>query len=148
MSVRTKTIRQLTTPVWLLFIRFEQARGTGGVPKTWVPFFDTSSVEQLVGSAVQSMRKGSLNYHGRDLMPGTDDEYRLHNIDGGVIEKAEDIRWEDMPDGSQRAEVVLTWRIPNEEPIPGRAVLDGTQDGRKSKILGAPEAPRGTEEAT
>lgn len=51
--------------------------------------------------------------HGRDLLPGSDDEYQLHHIDGGQIEKVEDIRWE-MVDGQNRAELVLTWQNPAE----------------------------------
>lgn len=108
----------------LLFVRFEQGRGTRGVPKTWVPYMPGSvddpaakpEMATLVRMAVQQLRAyccDGVQGHGRDLMPGRDDEYALHAADGGLIEKAEDIRWE-VVGGHNRAEVVLTWRNPAE----------------------------------
>jgi hypothetical protein len=104
----------------LLFVRFEQARGATGVPKTWVPYLvghprdpqATPEVRTLVRMAVCQLRAQCADVkqgHGRDLMPGSgDDGYSLHNIDGGKIEKVEDITWQTI-DGVLRAELVLVW---------------------------------------
>lgn len=107
---------------WLLLVRFEQGRGDTGVPKTWVPYFvghpknasAKPSVATLVRKAVQLFRAACADPaigHGRDLMPGRDDEYHLHNIDGGKIDSVDQIKWRDI-DGHQRAELVLTWHSP------------------------------------
>jgi hypothetical protein len=124
-------VRAATNPNWWLFVRFEQGRGRGGVPKTYIPYLPEGAIaptiETLTRMAVQMMRAqcADPSMHGRDLMPGRDDEYHLHNIDGGLLTKPEDIRWEivagDPPRG-QVAEVVLTWRIPNEDLITNNSV--------------------------
>lgn len=107
---------------WLILVRFEQGRGVSGVPKTWVPYFvgrpdnaySRPGVATLTRMAVQLFRASCADPetgHGRDLMPGTDDEYELHKVDGGKIISVDEIRWRDI-DGHQRAELVLTWRSP------------------------------------
>lgn len=109
---------QLKLP-WL-FVRFEQGRGRGGVPKTWVPYLATGekkpAAATLARMAVALLRAQCADPevgHGKDLMPGSDDEYELHNVDGGRIESADEIKWE-VVDGANRAEMVLTWRNPAE----------------------------------
>lgn len=126
MSVfRTASIGQL------LLIRFEQGRGRGGVPREWLVFYSQQSLQTLVRRAVGMMRAACADEatgHGRDLLPGSDDEYHLHNVDGGVIGKPEDIVWETV-EGSQRAELVLTWGLPSELLARGNFAKD-----RKSEI--------------
>lgn len=106
---------------WFLFVRFEQGRGVTGVPKTWVPYMvghpkdaaKKPAIETLVRMAVELFRAGCADPHtghGRDLMPGSLDEYTLHKLDGGVIARVEDIPWQAGTIG--RAEVVLVWRSP------------------------------------
>lgn len=116
-------VRQAQIPQWWLFVRFEQGRGRGGVPKTFVPYLvqgDPPTVATLTRMAVQMLRAECADpvMHGRDLMPGRDDEYHLHNLDGKLLEDAKDLVWEKV-EGGQVAEVVLTWRIPNEELLAG-----------------------------
>lgn len=103
----------------LLFVRFEQGRGKGGVPKTWVPYSATDkkpAIETLIRVAVAHFRALCADPnlgHGRDLMPGRDDEYMLHHVDGSLLKSADEIKWETV-NGQQRAELVLTWRLPSE----------------------------------
>jgi hypothetical protein len=109
-----------SAPPWWLFVRFEQGRGKGGVPKAVISYTKPSdgeaSIATLVRIAVQTMRAICADPsmgHGRDLMPGDDAEYALHNIDGGVIEEAKQIVWQQAL-GTQVAEVALTWGLPSE----------------------------------
>jgi hypothetical protein len=111
--------QQFQLKPWLLFVRFEQARGRGGVPKTWVPYLASGEKKPeavtLVRMAVGLFRAQCADPelgHGKDLMPGSDDEYELHNVDGGRITTADEIKWE-VVDGVNRAETVLTWRDPS-----------------------------------
>lgn len=104
---------------WWLHVRFEQGRGLGGVPKITVAYYAAGDTKPamitLVRAAVGQMRALSLDPHmghGADLMPGRDEEYMLHNVDGGALSKPDDIRWETR-EGLQHAELVLTWQVPN-----------------------------------
>jgi hypothetical protein len=109
-------------PVPLLLVRFEQGRGRTGVPTTFVPYLAGApgdpqaepTVETLVWQAVQFFRAACADAnqgHGRDLMPGDDGEYQLHNLDGGRVLAPSDIRWT-VRDGKTFSELVLTWRNP------------------------------------
>jgi hypothetical protein len=109
---------------WLILVRFEQGRGKSGVPKTWMPYWAghpknsnaKPEIATLVRTAISIFRAQCVDPsigHGRDMMPGNDDEYQLHHIDGGLIEKTDDIRWRTI-NGEQRSEAVLTWRDPAE----------------------------------
>jgi hypothetical protein len=111
---------------WLILVRFEQGRGKGGVPKTWVPYLSVADkkpdIKTLTHIAIEQLRAWCLDPqlgHGQDLMPGSNDEYELHNVDGGRINNPDQILWETImvgspPQAQQRAEVVLTWRLPSE----------------------------------
>lgn len=118
----------LNGPGKWMYIRFEQGRGKTGVPKAYVPYWDGGhpndasakvAVESIVALAVAHFRVMCADPnigHGRDLMPPETVEYRLHNINGGLIEKVEDIKFEH--DGNKIAELVLTWRNPADLLIP------------------------------
>jgi hypothetical protein len=117
-------VSQFDLKIVLMFVRFEQGRGVTGVPKTWVPYLVGHPRDATAKPAISTLVKMTVGMlraqcadptigHGRDLMPGADDDYALHNLDGGRIEKVEDIAWETV-DGINRAELVLTWKNPAE----------------------------------
>jgi hypothetical protein len=117
---------QARAALTMIFIRFEQGRGRSGVPKTWIPYLvghpnnaqAKPELRTLVGMAIGNFRAQCADKnqgHGRDLMPGDDEDYVLHNIDGEKLETVEDIKWEQVQVGSNqetRAELVLTWKFP------------------------------------
>lgn len=108
----------------LLFIRFEQGRGKGGVPKVWMNYPGTDAkppnLSTIIHSAVRLMRalcEDSVWGHSKDLMPGHETEYLLHNVDGALINEPKDIVWEQVMinnNAHKRAELVLTWGLPSE----------------------------------
>lgn len=109
--------RQYELPVWWLHVRFEQGRGKTGVPKAYIPYYETSgknwTLESYIKLAVAYFRVSCADPnlgHGIDLMPGRDDEYHLHHVDGGEITEPK-FRWQDTT-GGKVAELVLTWRNP------------------------------------
>ena len=104
-----------------ILVRFEQARGLRGVPKAWVPWFDSMNIRTLVEFAYGQMVAlcRDPKNHSTNLMPGALDDYSLHNVDGGVISRLDEIRWTSVAPSGQgvgpvirRAELILTWRNP------------------------------------
>lgn len=100
-----------------IFVRFEQGRGKGGVPKTYVPWlvqetktYELSTIIKMALGLLRAQCADPILGHGQDIMPGADDEYCLHNVDGGKLEKVEDIHWEIVNGVKDYAELVLTWK--------------------------------------
>jgi hypothetical protein len=97
----------------VLYVRFEQGRGVGGVPKQMVPIQgvglqgEKATVETYVRIAVAMFRATCADAglgHGKDLMPGESWEgYELHELEGGRVSD---------PAKVVAGEYVLTWRTP------------------------------------
>lgn len=109
----------IPAPPKFLFVRFEQGRGKGGVPLTWVPYWEKVStngrettMDDHVAKAVASFRVSCRGAHGQDLMPGEDaSEYSLCQENGSRISGPDDFRWEQQH-GVHVSAVVLVWRNP------------------------------------
>lgn len=105
--------KRLGRPVVL--VRFESARGVTGVPKVWL-VVDATDIGMLIREAVELLRiRCELpGAHGRDLMPPLDGEYRLHNVDGGVVQTFSDVAWAHDENGQPTtAELALTYGLPS-----------------------------------
>ncbi len=108
---------------WLIHVRFEQGRGAGGVPKAWLAFYQgaldgikkTFEISTLTKIAVASMRAVCADpnaAHGEDIMPGRDEDYELHHVNGGRIRSLEDLRFETRADQWFVSDCVLTYGTP------------------------------------
>lgn len=112
----TATKNQMEFRHHWIHVYFEQGRGKGGVPKVTIEFFENGKedVERLIRRALFALRAACIDAHGRDLMPGEESEYLLHQFEGAVLEEVSEIKWVTRQDNHKVAMLVLTWGLPSE----------------------------------
>jgi hypothetical protein len=114
----TLTKSQLDFQHKWIHIWFEQGRGRGGVPKVVVHTFENETLEDILRKAVALMRCASqskVTGHNKDLMPGKGFRgYEFHQMEGGIVEKVDQIDYVQREDKNKVACLILCWGLPSE----------------------------------
>ena len=101
---------------YVLFVTFEQGRGDGGVPR-WdvvVPGGEFCQLKGLIKITCAIFRVLCAESHaGKDLMPGTDDDYTLHKTSGIPIKELSEINFVKVNDHLFTAKAALVYKSPN-----------------------------------
>ena len=102
--------------LWVLHVTFEQGRGDTGVPR-WsivVPGGEFCSLKGLIQITLATFRVlCAESLHGKDLMPGTDEDYSLHKTQGGVIKDLSEFKFIKADEHLYTAKAVLVYKLPN-----------------------------------